>query len=350
MSEDIILQKEILYPEINIKAMNQAVNAIWLLAQRQTSGIAIIGEKVERIRLYSRDLDELVRRSLSQLTPILSQLAAGEAFQTINQIDEALAASDLSDDDRQALLAERDQLIQKLSQDIDHVIVNFSSSTNQLNGKINDIRNMVIAERLEELLAQTESRKAELQSDIESKAEKRNKLDAERAKIIESQDVIRENNIADMFKDFIPDASDIDGLDFTQPKKEAIKQAIKQGVEIARKILGKVSEGLKYIDLADTRMKLSDQIDQVIKETDALKVTLRETERRLSGLKDVMQIEAERTIMLAEAVKLGQAWNAFATQLHRLSGNKVDQKYLTSLINNQLDFLANLASQYHMLK
>ncbi|WP_304952573.1 alpha-xenorhabdolysin family binary toxin subunit B [Xenorhabdus sp. BG5] len=247
-------------------------------------------------------------------------------------------------------MAERDQLIQKLSQDIDHVIVNFSNSTKQLDGKINDIRNMVIAERLGELLTQTESQKAKLLSDIESKAEKRNKLDVERAKIIESQDVIRENNIADMFKDFIPSASDIDGLDFTQPKKEAIKQAIKQGVEIARKILGKVSEGLKYIDLADARMKLSDQIDQVIKESDALKVTLRETEQRLSGLKDVMQIEAERTIMLAEAVKLVQAWNAFATQLHRLSGNKVDQKYLTSLINDQLDFLANLTSQYNMLK
>lgn len=350
MSEKNTSQKETLYPEVNIKALNQAANTIWLLAGRQTSGIEIIGEKVERVRLYSRDLNESIRDSLAQLTPVLSQFAEGETFQTISQIDEALATPDLSDDDRNALLEERNQLIGKLSKDIDNVIINFSGRTSQLTGKMNDISNMVIAERLGDLVAQTESKKAELQSEIENKAEKRKKLDEDRAKIIESQDVIRANNIADMFKDFIPSASDIDSLDFTQPKKEAIKQAIKQGVEIARKILGKISEGLKYSELADARMKLTDQIDQVMKETDVLKTTLQETESRLSGLKDVVQIDAERTVLLSEAVKLEQAWNEFATQLHSLSGNKVDQKDLTNLINGQLGFLKNLAEQYNKLK
>ncbi|SFN38578.1 alpha-xenorhabdolysin family binary toxin subunit B [Xenorhabdus japonica] len=350
MSENTILQKEILYPEINIKALNQAANTIWLLAERQTSSIAIIEEKVKRIRLYCRDLNELVRSSLSQLTPILSQFAVGETFKAINQIDEALAAPDLSDDDRQALLEERDQLIQILSQDIDNVIVSFTGRTNQLSSKISDIRNMVIAERLEEILTQTELRKAELQSDIKGKTEKRNKLDAERDNVIESQDVIRANNIADMFKDFIPSASDIDSLDLTQPKKEAIKQAIKQGAEITRKILGKVSEGLKYIDLADARMKLSDQIDQVMKESDTLETTLWETEQRLSGLNDVIQIDTERTTMLSEAVKLEQAWSSFTNQLHKLSGKEINQTNITVLIKGQLDFLDNLAAQYNMLK
>ncbi|MDC9587773.1 alpha-xenorhabdolysin family binary toxin subunit B [Xenorhabdus sp. XENO-10] len=350
MSENIISQQEIQYPEINIKDLNHAVNNIWLLAQRQTSGIEVIGEKAKQVSIYSRDLNEMIRDSLSQLTPILSQLTAGSTFETISQIDEALAGSDLGDDDRNALLEEREQLILKLSKDIDHVIVNFSNRTSQLTGKIRDIRNIVIAERLNDILVQTEARKVELQSDIEKKAEKRNKLDAERDKIIESQDVIRANNIADMFKDFIPSASDIDSLDLTQPKKEAIKQAIKQGAEIARKILSKVSEGLKYIDLANARMKLSDQIDQLIQETDVLKTTLRETEQRLSGLKDVMQIDTERATMLSEAVKLDQAWSAFANQLHKLSGKEINQANITVLINDQLNFLDNLASQYNMLK
>ncbi|MGJ0577614.1 alpha-xenorhabdolysin family binary toxin subunit B [Xenorhabdus bovienii] len=350
MSENIISQKEIVYPEINIKALNQAVNNIWRLAQRQTSGIAIIEEKTKRISLYCRDFDEAVRSSLSQLEPTLRQLATQEYFQTITEIDAALADPDLNDDDRSALLEEREQLIQNLAKDIDHVISNFRDETNQLTGKINDIRNMVISERLGDLLAQAQSQKKELQSAIEQKAAEQNKLDADRAKIIESQDVIRQNNIADMFKDFIPSGNDIDKLDFTQPKKEAIKQAIKQGVEIARKILGKVSEGLKYAELADARVKLSEQIDQLTKEFDTLKTTLQETEQRLSGITDTIQIDEERTILLAEAVKLEQAWNSFANQLRNLSGSQINQKDLTSLINSQLDFLDNLASQYNMLK
>ncbi|WP_197565192.1 hypothetical protein [Xenorhabdus bovienii] len=170
MSENIISQKEIVYPEINIKALNQAVNNIWRLAQRQTSGIAIIEEKTKRISLYCRDFDEAVRSSLSQLEPTLRQLATQEYFQTITEIDAALADPDLNDDDRSALLEEREQLIQNLAKDIDHVISNFRDETNQLTGKINDIRNMVISERLGDLLAQAQSQKTELQSAIEQKA------------------------------------------------------------------------------------------------------------------------------------------------------------------------------------
>lgn len=350
MSDNTLSQKENMYPEINIKAMNQAVNTIWLLAQRQTSGIEIINDKVKRISLYSREFDEMMRDSLAQLAPVLKQLTSDAAFQTIAQIDEALADPSLSKDDREALTLERNNLLQNLSKDIDNVIVSFTGRTNKLTNKISDISDMVIAERLQDLVTQAESQKTELQSDIDPKTEKRNKLDADREKIIESQDVIRQNNIADMFKDFIPSAKDIDGLDFTQPKKEAIKQAIKQGAEIARKILGKVSEGLKYIDLADARMKLSDQIDQLITETDELKAKIREVELRLSGLKDVMQIDTERTTLLTEAVKIEQVWISFAEQLHKLSNDEINQQDLSNLINGQLDFLNNLTLQYNKLK
>ncbi|MBD2809497.1 alpha-xenorhabdolysin family binary toxin subunit B [Xenorhabdus sp. Vera] len=348
MSENITLPKENMYPDI--KAMNHAVNTIWLLAQRQTSGIEIIGDKVKRISLYSREFDEMVRDSLAQLTPALKQLTSDTAFQTITEIDAALADPSLSEDDRQALILERNNLIQSLSKDINNVIVNFTDRANKLTNKISDISDMVITERLQDLLTQTELQKTELQTDIDEKIEKKNKLDADRAKIIESQDVIRENNIADMFKDFIPSAEDIDSLDFTQPKKEAIKQAIKQGAEIARKILGKVSEGLKYIDLANARMKLSDQIDQLVKETDVVKTKIREIDLRLSGIRDVMQIDVERTILLSEAVKIEQAWTEFANQLYKLLDNEINQHDLISLVNSQLDFLDNLASQYNMLK
>ncbi|MBD2814771.1 alpha-xenorhabdolysin family binary toxin subunit B [Xenorhabdus sp. Flor] len=350
MSENIISQQEILYPEINIKALNQTVNTIWCLAQQQTSGIEIIDEKAKQVGLYSRDLNEMIRDSLSQLTPILRQFTVESIFSTIREIDEALLDPDLGDGDRKALLKEREQSSLKLSKNAEYVIDKFSKRTSQLAEKIGDISNIVIAERLKDILTRTEAQAAKLQSDIEKKAEKRKKLDAERDKIIESQDVIRANNIADMFKDFIPSASDIDSLDFTDPKKEAIKQAIKQSAEIIRKVLGKISEGLKYIDLADARMKLSDQIDQIMEESKELKTTLWKTEQQLSGLKDMMQIDTERTTMLSEADKLEQAWRSFTNQLHKLSDKEVNQANITALIKGQLDFLDNLASQYNKLK
>ncbi|AWK41763.1 alpha-xenorhabdolysin family binary toxin subunit B [Photorhabdus laumondii subsp. laumondii] len=338
MSESIISQKEIQYPKVNIKSLDETVNKIWLLAKQQTSGITAIAEKAERVSSYSRELSELVSESLSKLPPILSQFLAGDIFQSIRKIDKALEAHDLSDEKRSDILKARDQFIQKLSKDIDNVIANFDDRINKLTGKINDINDIVIAGHFEDVLAKTKKQKAELQSDIEQKTKERKKLDAERDKIIESQDVIRAKNIADMFKDYLPNTNDIDGLNFAQPEKEIIKQSI----EIVKKVLGKISEGLKYIDLENARMKLTEQIDHTMQESKALKTTLEETELRLSGLKDVMQIDTERTTMLNEVGKLEKAWRLFSSQLHELSDKNINQDYLTNLINGQLNFLDNL--------
>ncbi|PHM39970.1 cytotoxin YaxB [Xenorhabdus mauleonii] len=350
MSEVMNSQKENMYPQVNIKALELAVKNIWSLSAMQKTDLGPINEKTKRLELNSRDLTQSMHESVTQLSAELKQLTGGEIFQTIMQIDEAMKDPSLSEDDRNSLLQEREQLIQKLSKDIDRVIVSFSGKSGQLAEKMSYVRNIVLAERLHDLIEQTEAQETELQADIKQKGEQRDKLNADRDKIIESQDVIRANNIADMFKDFIPSASDIDKLDLSDPKKEAIKQAIKQGVEIVRKILGKVSEGLKYIDLADTRTKLTDQIEQVIKETDALKTKLQAVTQRLSDLNNVMKIDSERNILLLEVNKVHQAWSLFSEQLHKLSGSEINQSELGNLINGQLTFLDDLVTQYLDLK
>ncbi|MDX7987453.1 XaxB [Xenorhabdus sp. 12] len=346
MSDNMNSQKENMYPQVNIKALELAVKNIWSLSAMQKTDLGPINEKTKRLELNSRELTQSMHEYVTQLSVELKQLTNGELFQMVLQIDEAMQDPSLSEDDRNSLLQEREQLILKLSKDTDRVIVSFSGKSGQLAEKMSYVRNIVLAERLHDLIEQTKVQETELQADIKQKGEQRNKLNADRDKIIESQDVIRANNIADMFKDFIPSASDIDKLDLSDPKKEAIKQAIKQGMEITRKILGKVSEGLKYIDLADARTKLTDQIAQIIKDTDSLKTKLQAVTQRFSDLNNVMKIDSERDILLSEVNKVHQAWSLFSDQLHKLSGNKIEQSELGSLINGQVSFLDDLVTQY----
>ncbi|KAA1184026.1 alpha-xenorhabdolysin family binary toxin subunit B [Photorhabdus heterorhabditis] len=342
-------QKTITYPEISVKTLSQAVKNIWRLAHQQKSGIEIIQEKILRIGVYSRDIDEAARDSIPQLQAVLRQLPPQDYFQTLIEIDTALENPELDEETRNTLLEARSEEISSLNKDIKNVISNLHKEANIMASKIADVRNVIIVERLEESLKEEQERKEELQADITQKEQNKAKLLPNRNKIIESQDIIRQYNLADMFKDYIPNASELDKLNLDSPKKELIKQAIKQGVEIAKKILGHISTGLKYIELADARIKLDAQISQLGKDCDDLKTQLKGVEQRIAGIENAHQIDKERTTLLLQATKLEQIWTTFANQLQETTDNKTSQQDLPKLINNQLAFLDDLALQYHTM-
>ncbi|TDB47600.1 alpha-xenorhabdolysin family binary toxin subunit B [Photorhabdus luminescens] len=342
-------QQAVVYPEINVKTLSQAVKNIWRLSHQQKSGIEIIQEKTLRISLYSRDLDEAARASVPQLQTVLRQLPPQDYFQTITEIDTALENPELDDETRNTLLEARSEHIRSLKKDVKNVIRSLFEEENQMASRIADVNNVVILERLEDSLKEEQARKVEIQDDIAKKEQNKDKLVIERSKIIESQDVIRQYNLADMFKDYIPNISDLDKLDLANPKKELIKQAIKQGVEIAKKILGNISKGLKYIELADARAKLDERINQLNKDRDDLETQLKGVEQRIAGIADVHQIDKERVTLLLQATKLEQVWNIFAKQLQNTINGKANQQNLTKIIHNQLAFLDDLALQYHSM-
>ncbi|NRN29747.1 alpha-xenorhabdolysin family binary toxin subunit B [Photorhabdus heterorhabditis] len=342
-------QKAITYPEISVKTLSQAVKNIWRLAHQQKSGIEIIQEKILRIGVCSRDIDEAARDSIPQLQAVLRQLPPQDYFQTLIEIDTALENPELDEETRNTLLEARSEEISSLNKDIKNVISNLHKEANIMASKIADVRNVIIVERLEESLKEEQERKAELQADITQKEQNKAKLLPNRNKIIESQDIIRQYNLADMFKDYIPNVSELDKLNLDSPKKELIKQAIKQGVEIAKKILGHISTGLKYIELADARIKLDAQISQLGKDCDDLKTQLKGVEQRIAGIENAHQIDKERTTLLLQATKLEQIWTTFANQLQETTDNKTSQQDLSKLINNQLAFLDDLALQYHTM-
>ncbi|CAQ83625.1 MULTISPECIES: alpha-xenorhabdolysin family binary toxin subunit B [Photorhabdus] len=339
-------QKTIIYPEISVKTLSQAVKNIWRLAHQQKSGIEIIQEKILRVGVYSRDIDEAARDSIPQLQTVLRQLPPQDYFQTIIDIDTALENPELDDETRNTLLEARSEHIRSLNKDVKNVISNLHKEANIMANKIADVRNVVIVERLEESLKEELERKTELQADIAQKEQNKAKLLPDRNKIIESQDIIRQYNLADMFKDYIPNVSELDKLNLDSPKKELIKQAIKQGIEIAKKILGNISTGLKYIELADARIRLDAQISQLSKDCDDLKTQLKDVEQRIAGIENAHQIDKERTTLLLQATKLEQIWIIFANQLQETIEDQSSQQNLTKLIHDQLDYLDNLESQY----
>ncbi len=334
------------YPDIDIQHFRQAIKNLFRLVELESQGINTIREKTTRIKLYARELDEAIQQALSTLRSYLSNIQIQGYFDNISEIDAARASPECKKEDDETLSSTRVEIFMSLSSELARIGRLFCENNNALEKRIADLRNVVVAGRVEDSLMGEQKRQKELSAEIAQKIQYRDSIREERIKLIESQDIVRKHNLADLFKDYLPSGSDIDGLDFTIAKKEAIKQAIKHSIEIFRKIMGSVSDGLKYSDLAKARKKLDNQIDKVNQDINELKINLEQVEQLIKDINSVLQIDIEREFIFSEAEKLSQAWQVFIAELTALQNTEISSLNLNRLLKGQKNFLDNLTQQY----
>ncbi len=334
------------YPEINIKNFKQSIKNIFRLVEFQNQGIDAIKEKATRVKLYARELDERIQSAIPNLLSYLNNMQIQGYCDSITEIDTAHADPNFRKEDEAALLEARVEILMNLNGELARIERLFCENNHALGRKIADLRHVMIAGRVEDSLIGEQKRQKELSADIAQKIQNKLSLKEERTKIVESQDLVRQYNLADLFKDYLPSGSDIDSLDLTLTGKEAIKQGIKQGIAILKKTLGTVSEGLKYSDLAKVRKKLDGQIEHIDGEITALKANLEQVEQFIKNINAVLQIDVEREFVLIEAEKLHQAWQMFTRELTRLQNTDTNALNLNQLLQGQKTFLEDLTKQY----
>jgi hypothetical protein len=113
------------------------------------------------------------------------------------------------------------------------------------------------------------------------------------------------------------------------------------GVEVLKKILGEVSEGFKYIDLADQRKVLDDKIDELDRAIQAIRADQMENDAMVADLSAVMAVDSKRNTLLTEVNKLPVAFTGFADELDKLSGSAVTEASVTRLLATIRSYLGN---------
>jgi Ribonuclease G/E len=201
--------------------------------------------------------------------------------------------------------------------------------------KAAEVRGVVLAERTQETLTHQQQLQPALSKSIADKRATWKSIDGDRSKIIAAQDVIRARNIVDIYKDFIP--KDLEKVDLKKPEAEAIRL----GVEVLKKIMGEISEGFKYSDLADQRKALDGQIEQLDRDIQGLIAEQRANDALISDLSAVMAIDVKRDALLGEVNKVPVAFSGFVDDLDRLSGAAVTEASVTKLLGTIKSYTAN---------
>jgi hypothetical protein len=297
--------------------------------------MAGVTEKAKRASGYALELQRIVGDELVNLSTKVGNLDFADLFGQLTEIDAELRKATLSAADRQAVENARGELTGLFASGVSETKGMLVAAAGTVKGKAAEISGMVLAERAQQTLTQQMELKPELVRSIAEKRASWTKLDADRAKIIAAQDVIRARNIADIAKDFIP--KDLEKLDLKKPEVEAVRL----GVEVLKKILGEVSEGFKYSDLADQRKAFDRQISDLDRDIVALVAQQQENDDLIGDLTAVITMDEKRDGLLTEVNKLPVAFSGFADALEKLSGPAVTEASVSKLLGTIRSYLDN---------
>jgi hypothetical protein len=323
------------YPAPDFGVIVQSTKDISRLAVFRSEKMMAVMDKAQRASTYALDLNTIIGEELVAVSTKLQNLDFGDLFSQLSEIDAELAGGGLSPEDKKEALSARDELTGVFANGIRDTKGKLRQGADRVGQKVAELTGVVLAERTRDTLAVHEQRQPEIIAAIANKRAAWKELDGERAKIISAQDVIRARNIADIAKDFIP--KDLEKLDLKKPEAEAIRL----GVEALKKILGEVSEGFKYSDLADQRKVFDNKIAQLDTDIQGLLEDQRKNDALIEDLKAVMTVDQKRNEVATEANKLTTAFSGFADELDKLNGSAVTEASVNRLLGNMKSYVTN---------
>ncbi len=331
------------YPNVDVRAFVQAAKNMSRLALLRTPKLTSIEENARRASAYARELDNAIRTAVPRLAAALRDSASDSVYiSSLAEIDEALASLPAGHKTRPALEAERSKISARLAEGARHLVSAFAEQAATLSSCMLDLQRVPIAERVQTVLEEQKQQLARVQQEMSDAEQRRASLVAQRATVIESLNLLRGQNFIDIINDVIPSASELDNLDLTNPKKEAIKQAL----DLTKKLLGKLSDQLKYADLVEARNTLDGRIDALSDELNAIRGKSGDAHQLLNGLNDALSMAGERTVLLAQAELIKGVWHAFAARLRERLDQGDYAGSIPGMLQGQSAFLDDLSESF----
>ncbi|MBK5554033.1 alpha-xenorhabdolysin family binary toxin subunit B [Pseudomonas sp. TH03] len=334
-----------LIPYIDVKKIIQTIRDVSRLASFRQDRADVLQDRAQRVAAYLNNIDQTMRESFPVLLTALNSASGQSYFDALAELNDALARNDLTSQDRDMVSEEILNIKGNIEAMLAGVEAKFTDRSRFLENEVRSLYKVEIDERADEPLKVARERKARLLVALNDHSLSKATCVEQRDTLIKAQDVIREFNLADMYKDYIPDSKALDGLDMENPKKEAVKQ----GVELVRKVLGVVSGGIKYIELATSRNNLDKEIQALTQLMEGLNKNLQTAEDALSDINAVVEIGRQRRVVGEEVIAVVGVWLGFSMSLDKLKSTDYTQSELSRFLNRYKTHLEGLTADYNSI-
>ncbi|PTT31568.1 alpha-xenorhabdolysin family binary toxin subunit B [Pseudomonas sp. HMWF021] len=332
-------------PMVDVKSIVQTIRDISTLARFRNVRSDVLQERAQQVAAYLNNTDQTLREAFPILMTALSNASGDSYFAALDELRDALNRNDLTDEDRRLVKSEIGNLKSNVEAMLERVEVRFAECAHRLEQDVRSVYSVEIGERANEPLNVARQRKSLILTYLSEHSRNKATCIEQRDTLIKAQEVIREFNLADMYRNYIPTHKELDGIDMENPKKEAVKQ----GVELVRKVLGVVSEGIRYSELAKSRDHLDKEIQSISQAVDGLNNDLKVAEDVLADANAIVEISRRRRVAGEEVMMVANIWRGFAMALERLKGTDYAPADLSLMIKRYRDHVQSLGADYSTL-
>lgn len=323
------------YDEPDFGLVLQFTKDISRLSIFHSTNLIYAMEKAQRASTYALELDQLVGEMLVSLATKANGLEFTELFGQLTEIDHEITKGMLKPEELQAAKEARDEQTSLLGVQLGTLQADLLEAASRIQQKTHELGAVVLSERLQETLAHHKALQPKMNETIAARRAERKALVEDRDKVIAAQDVIRARNLADVYKDFIPE--NLDKIDLKNPEAEAIRQA----VVVLKKLLGAVSEGFRYADLAAQRQVLDNKIERIDGDIRSILDEQQANDLMLRDLESIVAIDEKRNAVLVEVNTLASAFTGLARELEVLHDTVVTEASVTRAVARVGDYASH---------
>lgn len=316
-------------------------NMLYLFNSLETSYLPSLREKSQRLVGYVQTSNENLKHSLIESKAKLESQNIASYTTQLERLFLSLNDPALPDMKKKLLSQAADQLRGNLQRLIVEVEILFSAIADRFFDELSRIEDVLIEVHIPDALQGKSQQKRTLEKALGEIETQKQLLITRKNMLIDSLDIMRRRNLIDMFSDYLPTDQEIEGLNLTQPEVEALKQ----GINLYRKMAQNLSEGVEYAKLADARDQLYRDIEKLNQEGRQLSAELSTIQHELQDVSSLAGIDAERDRYVAEARKLLNSLDFFSARLHNLLKLEMYSE-ISKLLDEKLHYLNAILREY----
>lgn len=263
-------------------------------------------KNIESIIYFSLNLKSRLRQNLSN-----------DILKTINEIDSEIKTGTLNSELKNRLEEEKKEILNMFSSEIDETVNIINEHNHFLSIEIKELKNQFITNKITPFIYEKESLVEKHSKEIlilESESEKiKKELDI----IRDSEDILHKRNFLDLFKNTVPQQSDIENLNIESQEKNILSSLIK----ILNNLFSTLEQGFSYTKVVETRHQLNSLYLAKIKKLHQLKIEQQNTLLHLKHHYKLVDIDYFLHILIKQLEFLYEHWREVISKILMLKNN-----------------------------
>ncbi|QPT33578.1 alpha-xenorhabdolysin family binary toxin subunit B [Proteus penneri] len=307
-------------------------NIFYLSSSKGYMDSTLEEETTQLLERNNKSIENIIYFSLN-IKNRLRQILFNDILETVNEIDREIQAGKINNELKNKLKEEKNEILKIFFDEIDETINSINQHNQYLLFEINELKNKFITTKITPFIHDKENNIKKLTSEIINLEHQSEETKKELDIIRDSEDILHKKNFFDLFKNSIPQLSEINNLNIEKQEKNILSSLVK----ILNNLFSTLDYGFSYTKIVETRHQLTTLYLAQIKKIHQLKKEQKNTLLNLKHHYKLVDIDYFLHILIKQLEFLSEYWKEIILQIHTLKNNNLLNKDIIIPIFSFLD-------------